>query len=67
MSRFRPVFTLLILAATATGSGIVALPLDLGERLSSGLAVWINQEIGSERHFDGIISRGQEPPGTLSR
>lgn len=56
MSRFREGLTLLILAATATGSGNVALPLDSGEWLSSGLAAWINQELGSEQHFDGIIS-----------
>ncbi len=57
MSRFRPVFTLIILATTATGSGIVALPLDFGEWLSTGLAAWINQELGSERQFDEIVSR----------
>jgi hypothetical protein len=58
-------FVLLALTATASGAGLAVFPLDPGEWLSGGLAVWIAQALDAGEPL-AEMAISDIPPGDLT-
>jgi len=61
LRRFFAVLALLALTASACGAGTAVFPLDPGEWLSCGLAVWLGRALGAAGSGAGLAESGSRP------